>query len=73
MIRPTREECIAAAGAAWAAGCAAEDAMTPRQLAEAACRPGGPPVDELERLITAQRESGHAATEPPTDTSPPTG
>jgi hypothetical protein len=67
----TKEECIAAAGAALAQALAEQDEMTPRQAAEAAHRPGGPPVDELERRIRAQR--AEADREYPTDTSPPTG
>lgn len=51
----TRDECIAAAGAALADAIAERDAMTPRQAALAAHRPGGPTVDELEARITAQR------------------
>lgn len=51
----TREQCIAAAGAAWAEGCAAQDELPAREAAEAAWRPGGPSVDELEARITARR------------------
>lgn len=52
----TRDECIAAAGAALAQAITERDALTPRQAAVAAHRPGGPPVDELERRITALRQ-----------------
>lgn len=54
---PNREECFAAAGAALAAAIERRDALSPRQAAEAAHRPGGPSVDELERRIAARRAS----------------
>lgn len=57
----TRQECIAAAGAALAASIERQSALTPRQAAERAHRPGGPSVDELERRIRAQREQADAA------------
>ncbi|TFV49547.1 hypothetical protein [Blastococcus sp. TF02A-35] len=55
--RPSREECFAAAGAALAAAIERRDALSPRQAAQAAWRPGGPSVDEIERRITARRLS----------------
>lgn len=54
----TRQECIDAAGAALAQALAEQDELTPRQAAEAAHRPGGPSVDELEHRIAAQRAMG---------------
>jgi hypothetical protein len=66
-----RDVAIAAAGAALAEALAEQDEMTPRQAAEAAHRAGGPPLEELERRIRAQR--AEATREDPTDTSPPTG
>lgn len=51
----TRESCIAEAGAALADALAELDEMPARQAAEAAHRPGGPSVDELERRIRAER------------------
>lgn len=50
-----RAEAIASAGAAIANGLAMRDALPPRQAAELAWTPTGPSVDELERLIRAQR------------------
>lgn len=35
---------------------AERDSLPPRLAAEAAWWPGGPPVDEIERLICAQRD-----------------
>lgn len=55
----TQQECIAAAGAALAAAIERREALSPRQAAEAAYRPGGPAVDELEARIRRQR--GEAA------------
>lgn len=55
----TREQAIAEAGAALAEALAERDALTPRQAAEAAHRPGGPSVDELEQRISAQRAAAH--------------
>jgi len=49
------DELIAAAGRKWAEACARQAARTPREAAEAAHRPGGPSVDELEARIRAQR------------------
>lgn len=57
----TRDECIRAAGAALAEAIAELDEMTPRQAAEAAQRPGGPSVDELEARIRARRAAQSAA------------
>jgi hypothetical protein len=51
----TKDECIAAAGRALAEALQERDALTPRQAAEAAWRPGGPSVDELEQRIAARR------------------
>lgn len=54
-MTPTRESCLEAAARALVEGCAQQDALTPRQAAEEAHRPGGPSVDELEQLIRAER------------------
>lgn len=51
----TREDCIAAAGRALAAGRARRDSLSPRQAAEEAYVPGGPSVEQLEARIRAQR------------------
>ena len=51
----TFDEAIEAAGAALAASERACAQMTPREQAEAAYTPTGPPVDELEDLIRADR------------------
>ena len=48
-------EAIARAGRALAEGRARDDAMSPRDLAEAAYQPGGLSVDELEARIRARR------------------
>jgi hypothetical protein len=53
----TKEECLAAAGAALAEAVAEFEARTPREAAEAAYRPGGPSVEELEARIRAQRDT----------------
>jgi hypothetical protein len=69
-----REQAIAEAGRILAAGCARQAALSPREAAEEAYRPGGPSVDELERRITARRQHyAELEQSPPTDTSPPTG
>ena len=52
-----RDERLAAAGRIWAAGCARQAALSPREAAEEAYVPGGPSVDELERRIAARREA----------------
>jgi hypothetical protein len=69
----TREEVIARAGRIWAQACARQAALTPREAAEEAYRPGGPSVDELERRIQAERDLPPLDRSGPTDTSPPTG
>lgn len=51
----TRTEAIASAGAAIADGIALRNSLPPRQAAELAWTPTGPPVDELERMIRAGR------------------
>jgi hypothetical protein len=51
----TREEAIRAAGRVWAAACARQAALSPREAAEEAYRPGGLSVDEIERRIRVQR------------------
>lgn len=51
----TRAEHIQAAGRIWAAACARQAALSPREAAQEAYRPGGPSVDELEARITARR------------------
>lgn len=53
----TKDECIAAAGRALAEAHARREALSPRAAAEAAHRPGGPTVDELEARIRAQRDT----------------
>lgn len=52
--RPS-DEAIRQAGEVFAMGEIAAAQMTPRELAEAAYTPTGPPVDELEDLIRADR------------------
>jgi len=54
----TRDEAIASAGQHLAASLQRLAALTPRQVAEQAHRPGGPSVEELERRIRARR-TGH--------------
>lgn len=51
----TREECIDAAARVIAESNAICAGMTPREQAEAAWRPTGPSVDELEAEIRADR------------------
>jgi hypothetical protein len=51
----TREECIAGAGRALAAGRARRDALSPLEAAREAYLPGGPSVEELAARIRAQR------------------
>lgn len=48
-------EARAAAAAALRAGRIARDSMSPREAAQAAHRPSGPSVDELEALIRHHR------------------
>lgn len=50
-----REEAIARAARTYANGLRAMANMTPREQAEAAWTPTGPPVDELEDRIRAER------------------
>lgn len=51
----TRDEVIAEAGRRWAAACARKAALSPREAAVEAYRPGGPTVDQLEHLIRVER------------------
>lgn len=51
----TWQECLEEAGRRYAAACARQSALSPRQAAEEAHRPGGPTVDELEARIREQR------------------
>lgn len=51
-----RDEAIAGAARTWAAACARQAALSPRQAAEEAYVPGGPSVAELEARIRARRE-----------------
>lgn len=51
----TRQECIDEAGYALAMSNHLCAGMTPREQAEAAWTPTGPPVDELEARIREQR------------------
>ncbi|WP_157936905.1 hypothetical protein [Geodermatophilus chilensis] len=51
-----RSEALAAAGRAWAAACARQAALSPREAAKEAYVPGGPSVDELEERIRRRRE-----------------
>ncbi|MFJ1539365.1 hypothetical protein ACIODS_12550 [Micromonospora chalcea] len=55
MNQEKRDAAVASAGAILAHGLAMRDALPPRQAAELAWTPTGPSVDELERLIRAQR------------------
>jgi hypothetical protein len=50
------DEAIAAAGRVLANARARQGALTPREAAEEAYVPGGPPVDELEARIRRRRE-----------------
>lgn len=56
-MTPTRADVIAEAGRVWAAHCIRQAALTPREAAAEAWRPGGPSVDEIEARIRAQREA----------------
>lgn len=51
----TREEAIAAAGQILAAGLAAQAALSIEEAARAAYTPTGPPIEELQARIRAQR------------------
>lgn len=51
----TRDEAIAAAGACLAQARADQAGRSPREAAEAAYRPGGPSIDDLEAEIRADR------------------
>lgn len=51
----TRAEALTAYGDLAAQHALTEAAMTPRELAEKAHTPGGPPVEELEARIRAER------------------
>lgn len=53
--RPTRKQAIAAAGACLAQARADQAARSPREAAEAAWRPGGPSVNEIEDRIRQRR------------------
>lgn len=55
MTTPTRAECIDAAARIGLAEEQAVASMTPREQAEAAYTPTGPPVDELEERIRRRR------------------
>lgn len=50
-LQPTKDEAIAAAGAIAAQAYQDLVERSPRESAEAAYVPGGPPVEELERRI----------------------
>lgn len=52
---PTRDECVAAAGAAFAAARARRDTLPVAEAARRALRPGGPSLAELEARISARR------------------
>lgn len=54
----TRDDCIRAAGEAFARACSRQAAMSPAEAARAAYQHGGPSVTELERRIRARR-TGH--------------
>ncbi|OUC99340.1 hypothetical protein [Streptosporangium minutum] len=56
----TRTDAITAAAQIWAEARARRDALPVREAALAAYVPGGPSVDELITLITAQRERARA-------------
>jgi len=68
-----RQQAISAAGRVWAAGCARQAALTPREAAEEAYVPGGPSVDELERRIRRRRGLPPLDRSGPTNAFPPTG
>jgi hypothetical protein len=59
--QPTRDDAIAAAGQILTDARALRDSLTPREAAEAAYRPGGPSIDELENRISAMRSKQHNA------------
>lgn len=71
--RPTREECIEAAGRALAVAHERLMALDPRTAAEEAHHVGGPSIDELEARIRALRAAARQDPAHPTDTSPPPG
>jgi hypothetical protein len=54
------EQAIGGAARVWAAACARQSALSPRQAAEEAYVPGGPSVDELEERIRRRREQAAA-------------
>lgn len=62
-LPPEARPHIAAAGRALAQATARMNSMTPREIAEAAYTPGGPSVEQLERLAEA-RLLGKPATAP---------
>ena len=54
-LPPTRQECIAAAGAALAEACRERATLPAAEAARRAYTPTGPPFEELERRIAALR------------------
>lgn len=63
----TREEAMAAAGRVLAEARAQRDALPVREAALAAHVPGGPSVEDLVEVITAQRERAQTPTPPAKD------
>ena len=55
-MTPEGRDRINAAGRQWAAVCARQAALSPREAAEEAHRPGGPSLDNLEAQIRAERQ-----------------
>lgn len=55
MSTAPSEEALERAGRIWAAGCARQAALSPREAAEEAYVPGGPSLAELEAAIRAER------------------
>lgn len=51
----TADEAFEEAGRIWAAGCARQAALSPREAAEEAYVPGGPSVDDIETAIRVER------------------
>jgi hypothetical protein len=51
----TWQECLEEAGRRYAAACARQSALSPREAAEEAWRPGGPSLEQIEADIRADR------------------
>ena len=65
-LPPEARPHIAAAGRALAQATARMNSMSPREIAEAAYTPGGPSVEQLERLAEARLLGRPAAAPAPT-------